>query len=119
VVHIGESTLQQRLDEFENTQSGTLTIEEFDEKAAEFEEQQHNLTKEIEFGVGEDLSGMLTCEHRGMESVQHFAHGMCRWLVKATELRHTHTKASAHHTRHHLLNPFFLWVSCLSFTRIP
>jgi transcription factor IIIB subunit 2 len=78
VVHVGESTLQQRLDEFEMTDAGLLTAEEFDASAKQLEAQQAALSEQVETGEGGDLTGTLTCEHRDVEGVHHFAHGMCR-----------------------------------------
>lgn len=78
VVHVGENTLQQRLDEFENTEAGMLTAEEFDVSAKQLEAQQAALSEQVESGEGGDPTGTLTCEHRDLETVQHFAHGMCR-----------------------------------------
>jgi transcription factor IIIB subunit 2 len=78
VVHVGENTLQQRLDEFENTEAGLLTAEEFDVSAKQLEAQQAALSEQVESGEGGDPTGTLTCEHRDVETVQHFAHGMCR-----------------------------------------
>ncbi|CAL9094241.1 unnamed protein product [Musa acuminata var. zebrina] len=69
VVHVCEATLTKRLIEFENTESGSLTIEEFlataDELNAESELDQ--LPK----------AGKVLCKHKDSE-VPHFAHGLCR-----------------------------------------
>lgn len=69
IVHICEATLTKRLIEFEETESGSLTIEEFNRKAVELEGQ-CNLVKKSE-------KGELLCEHRG-SGEPHFAHGLCK-----------------------------------------
>lgn len=68
IVHICEATLTKRLIEFEDTESGSLTIEEFTRKAEELEGL-GNLVKKAE-------KGDLLCEHRG-SGEPHFAHGLC------------------------------------------
>lgn len=75
VVHICEATLKKRLVEFEQTESGSLTAEEFDMKAKEIDLQ-------IRVGlVSPQIEGKGTttimCEHKDM-GVVHFAHGLCR-----------------------------------------
>ncbi|KAL9225076.1 hypothetical protein vseg_001042 [Gypsophila vaccaria] len=73
VVHICEATLTKRLIEFEETQSGSLTIEEFNQKAEELENSvsEHRIIKGTMSKEGE-----LLCEHKGSGS-PHFAHGLC------------------------------------------
>ncbi|KAG0621353.1 hypothetical protein M758_3G013100 [Ceratodon purpureus] len=75
VVHICEATLKKRLVEFEQTESGSLTAEEFDTKAKEIDVQ-------IRIGlVSPQIEGKGTseimCEHKDMGAV-HFQHGLCR-----------------------------------------
>mgnify|MGYP006131690415 CR=1 FL=1 len=99
VVHVGEATLRKRVTEFENTKAATLSVDEFDAKAKEFEKEQAALADAhrgrplaIANGGsnnsgGGSGSGMhliishatsLTCAHKDHESATHFAHGMCR-----------------------------------------
>ncbi|KAA8518293.1 hypothetical protein F0562_015824 [Nyssa sinensis] len=75
VVHICEATLTKRLIEFENTESGGLTIEEFNIKAEELE-QEYRSAKQP--NIGSRLSGTneLLCEHKGSGKAS-FAHGLC------------------------------------------
>ena len=40
VVHVGEATLRKRVTEFENTKAATLSVDEFDSRAKEFEKEQ-------------------------------------------------------------------------------
>ncbi|XP_011079122.1 transcription factor IIIB 60 kDa subunit [Sesamum indicum] len=74
VVHICEATLTKRLIEFENTESGGLTIEEFNTKAEELEKEER-LTKSLNTGKASGI-GELLCEHKGGGRVP-FAHGLC------------------------------------------
>ncbi|XP_008791772.1 transcription factor IIIB 90 kDa subunit isoform X2 [Phoenix dactylifera] len=68
VVHICEATLTKRLIEFENTESGCLTIEEFLTRADELSEESHSsqLPK----------AGEVMCKHK--DKASHFAHGLCK-----------------------------------------
>ncbi|VAI32769.1 unnamed protein product [Triticum turgidum subsp. durum] len=63
VVHVCEATLSKRLVEFENTDSGSLTIEDFLAKADE------ETVPKCSAKYGDVL-----CEHKGAE---HFSHGLC------------------------------------------
>ncbi|XP_048527733.1 transcription factor IIIB 90 kDa subunit-like [Triticum urartu] len=63
VVHVCEATLFKRLVEFENTDSGSLTIEDFLAKADE--ETVPNCPAKY---------GEVLCEHKGAE---YFSHGLC------------------------------------------
>lgn len=76
VVHVCEATLTKRLIEFENTESGSLTIEEFNIKADEFEKEER-LNKQS-FSTTSQASGKgeLLCEHKG-SGKSAFAHGLC------------------------------------------
>ncbi|KAK4431990.1 Transcription factor IIIB subunit [Sesamum alatum] len=74
VVHICEATLTKRLIEFENTESGGLTIEEFNTKAEELEKEER-LTKSLNTGKASGI-GELLCEHKGGGRAP-FAHGLC------------------------------------------
>ncbi|XP_019157496.1 PREDICTED: transcription factor IIIB 60 kDa subunit-like isoform X3 [Ipomoea nil] len=75
VVHVCEATLTKRLIEFENTDSGSLTIEEFNTRAVELEKEQRLMT--VQFPVSKE-SGIseLLCEHKG-SGIPPFAHGLC------------------------------------------
>ncbi|XP_057767334.1 uncharacterized protein LOC130987715 isoform X2 [Salvia miltiorrhiza] len=77
-VHICEATLTKRLIEFENTESGGLTIEEFEKKSEEL------AAMEEKFGVDESQmksrSGELLCRHKGEPQ---FAYGLCKDCYKA------------------------------------
>lgn len=75
VVHVCEATLTKRLIEFENTESGSLTIEEFIAKANELEGEQTRPQPTY----GSKISGIteVLCEHKD-RGVPHFAHGLCR-----------------------------------------
>ncbi|CAN1180364.1 Transcription factor IIIB 70 kDa subunit [Linum perenne] len=69
LVHVCEATLSKRLVEFENTESGSLTIEELNEKA---EELKGSPALQPSFG---SKTTELLCQHKG--SRQHFACGLC------------------------------------------
>ncbi|XP_062230804.1 uncharacterized protein LOC133928482 [Phragmites australis] len=68
VVHVCEATLTKRLIEFENTDSGSLTIEEFLAKADELS--QESVSK------NSPTSGEILCKHKD-KGAEHFAHGLC------------------------------------------
>ncbi|CAA2955958.1 transcription factor IIIB 60 kDa subunit [Olea europaea subsp. europaea] len=74
VVHICEATLTKRLIEFENTESGGLTIEEFNLKAEEL--QKEGLMKAPCSGSNTSETTELLCEHKGTGKPP-FAHGLC------------------------------------------
>ncbi|KAF5468074.1 hypothetical protein F2P56_012255 [Juglans regia] len=70
IVHICEVTLTKRLMEFENTDSGSLTVEELIKNASE--------VKACELSENRSLkSGEVLCEHKN-SGKPHFAHGLCR-----------------------------------------
>ncbi|GMH09099.1 hypothetical protein Nepgr_010939 [Nepenthes gracilis] len=75
IVHICEATLTKRLIEFENTDSGSLTIEELNQKAEELE-RNYGSNKHSNVGYNMSGKGELLCEHRG-SGVPYFAHGLC------------------------------------------
>ncbi|KZV27395.1 transcription factor IIIB 60 kDa subunit [Dorcoceras hygrometricum] len=75
VVHICEATLTKRLIEFENTESGCLTIEEFSMKAEELEKEER-LNKSLDNGLKSSGINELLCEHKGSKKPP-FAHGLC------------------------------------------
>ncbi|CAK9176036.1 unnamed protein product [Ilex paraguariensis] len=75
VVHICEATLAKRLIEFENTQSGSLTIEEFNKKAEEFEREERSI-KQPNIGLEAVGTSELLCGHKSGELP--FAHGLCK-----------------------------------------
>ncbi|XP_015886945.3 transcription factor IIIB 60 kDa subunit isoform X1 [Ziziphus jujuba] len=70
IVHICEVTLTKRLIEFENTDSGKLTIEELNKNALE-------LKKSTLSSSGFEKSGEILCEHKDSGQPP-FAHGLCR-----------------------------------------
>ncbi|KAF4354697.1 hypothetical protein G4B88_029541 [Cannabis sativa] len=71
IVHICEVTLRKRLIEFENTESGSLTIEELNNNAVELKKS--NLSP-----IGPHKSGELLCQHKESKEVPPpFAHGLC------------------------------------------
>ncbi|MBA0653335.1 hypothetical protein Goklo_020525 [Gossypium klotzschianum] len=73
VVHICEATLSKRLIEFENTDSGALTMEEFTEKEREL--RTSSLTeKQPNIGSKETSLDEVLCRHVGRKP---FAHGLC------------------------------------------
>ncbi|XP_016508011.1 transcription factor IIIB 60 kDa subunit isoform X3 [Nicotiana tabacum] len=75
VVHICETTLTKRLIEFENTESGSLTIEEFNTRAEELEKEE-KLAPQLSSGSkGSGIMEVL-CEHKGSVKLP-FAHGLC------------------------------------------
>ncbi|PKA66656.1 hypothetical protein AXF42_Ash003311 [Apostasia shenzhenica] len=69
VVHICEATLTKRLIEFENTDAGCLTIEEFIVRAAELDE--------VFESYQSPTPGQVLCQHKDTD-VPHFAHGLCK-----------------------------------------
>ncbi|KAM3699517.1 hypothetical protein ACJW31_05G031300 [Castanea mollissima] len=75
IVHICEMTLTKRLIEFENTDSGSLTIEELTKNAVELKESVPSV------GVSQK-SGEVLCEHKN-SGAPHFAHGLCRTCYDA------------------------------------
>ncbi|KAK4372345.1 hypothetical protein RND71_007729 [Anisodus tanguticus] len=75
VVHICEATLTKRLIEFENTESGSLTIDEFNTRAEELEKEERLALQLYSGSKGSGITEVL-CEHK--ESVKlPFAHGLC------------------------------------------
>ncbi|GAB2219280.1 hypothetical protein Droror1_Dr00006914 [Drosera rotundifolia] len=77
-VHVCEATLTKRLVEFENTDSGGLTIEELNEKAQEWESNYNNSACLVEPSEGE-----LLCVHKNeKDGKEHFAHGLCAACYK-------------------------------------
>ncbi|VFQ85995.1 unnamed protein product [Cuscuta campestris] len=75
VVHICEATLTKRLIEFENTDSGSLTIEEFNVRALELEKEQMFIAAQYPVSKESGMSELL-CEHKG-SGMPSFAHGLC------------------------------------------
>ncbi|EXC18103.1 Transcription factor IIIB 90 kDa subunit [Morus notabilis] len=70
IVHVCEVTLTKRLIEFENTDSGSLTIEELDNSAKE-------LKKSKLPSLGSQKSQELLCRHKDSGQPP-FAHGLCQ-----------------------------------------
>lgn len=79
IVHICEGTLTKRLIEFENTDSGCLTIEEFENKAKELEAEMQTIKVPALNTETKGIKGItdLLCEHKDMGST-HFKHGLCQ-----------------------------------------
>ncbi|KAL3623908.1 hypothetical protein CASFOL_032724 [Castilleja foliolosa] len=75
VVHVCEATLMRRLIEFENTESGGLTIEEFNTKADELEKEERLITSLNKGSIASGINELL-CEHKGSGKAP-FAHGLC------------------------------------------
>ncbi|KAL2464255.1 Cyclin/Brf1-like TBP-binding protein [Forsythia ovata] len=75
VVHICEATLTKRLIEFENTESGGLTIEEFNLKAEELQKEEGS-NKVPYNGLNASGGTELLCEHKSSGKPP-FAHGLC------------------------------------------
>ena len=73
-VHVGETTLEKRLNEFEETTTGSMTADEFEGHALELETKQR---LELE-GPSGDPGQELTCIHKDNPKVEHFALGLCR-----------------------------------------
>ncbi|XP_060196638.1 transcription factor IIIB 60 kDa subunit-like [Lycium barbarum] len=75
VVHICEATLTKRLIEFENTESGSLTIEEFYKRAEDLEKEERLAPQFYSGSKGSGITEVL-CEHKGSVELP-FAHGLC------------------------------------------
>ncbi|KAJ4841134.1 hypothetical protein Tsubulata_007659 [Turnera subulata] len=71
LVHVCEQTLTKRLVEFENTESGSLTIEELNAKAEEFKE---SVMEQSSIGSKAGRLDKMLCQHKGRSS---FAYGLC------------------------------------------
>ncbi|XP_057497784.1 uncharacterized protein LOC130782475 isoform X2 [Actinidia eriantha] len=76
IVHVCEATLTKRLIEFENTKSGSLTIEEFNKRAEELE-RECGTAKQPNNGFKACGMNELLCEHKGSGKAP-FAHGLCK-----------------------------------------
>ncbi|KAL1551422.1 transcription factor IIIB 90 kDa subunit-like [Salvia divinorum] len=88
-VHICEATLTKRLIEFESTDSGGLTIEEFEKKSEEFEVlekkigEEESQMKSLNTGQKASKSGELLCKHKSdPEPPTQFAYGLCKQCYK-------------------------------------
>ncbi|KAI3957389.1 hypothetical protein MKW98_003110 [Papaver atlanticum] len=77
VVHICEATLTKHLVEFENTESGSLTVEEFEMKAVEYEKQGSSM-QELNLTTKSRKAAKLLCEHKDSGESQ-----FALWLCKA------------------------------------
>ncbi|XP_042064416.1 transcription factor IIIB 60 kDa subunit-like [Salvia splendens] len=77
-VHICEATLTKRMIEFENTESGGLTIEEFEKKSKELAALANNVEDKFQM---KSRSGELLCSHKGDGKPQ-FAYGLCKDCYK-------------------------------------
>ncbi|MCD7472466.1 hypothetical protein HAX54_013713 [Datura stramonium] len=75
VVHICEATLTKRLIEFENTESGSLTIDEFNTRAEELEKEERLSLQLYSGSKGSGITEVL-CEHKKSVELP-FAHGLC------------------------------------------
>ncbi|XP_042464678.1 transcription factor IIIB 60 kDa subunit-like isoform X1 [Zingiber officinale] len=69
VVHICEATLTRRLLEFESTESGSLTMEEFLFRAEDVDGESPSIQL--------PKPGKLLCQHKETDA-PHFAHGLCK-----------------------------------------
>lgn len=78
VVHVCEATLTKRLIEFENTNSGSLTIEELNKKAQELDKEDH-LCKLSEANSQNSKTMEVLCKHKDRKP--HFA-GLCESCCK-------------------------------------
>ncbi|KAJ8752195.1 hypothetical protein K2173_003803 [Erythroxylum novogranatense] len=74
MVHVCEATLTKRLVEFENTESGSLTIEELNAKAEEFKDY---ATEQPNIGLNGTNSKGLLCQHKGTNKPP-FGFGLCK-----------------------------------------
>ncbi|XP_065852522.1 transcription factor IIIB 60 kDa subunit-like isoform X2 [Euphorbia lathyris] len=74
MVHVCEATLSKRLVEFENTESGSLTIEELNLKAEELKE---SSTDRADYVSKAPNSRELLCQHKGTSRIPH-AYGLCK-----------------------------------------
>ncbi|KAG6424288.1 hypothetical protein SASPL_114703 [Salvia splendens] len=77
-VHICEATLTKRMIEFENTESGGLTIEEFEKKSEELAALENNVEDKLQM---KSRNGELLCSHKGDGKPQ-FAYGLCKDCYK-------------------------------------
>ncbi|OIT28740.1 PREDICTED: transcription factor IIIB 60 kDa subunit-like [Nicotiana attenuata] len=75
VVHICEATLTKRLIEFENTESGSLTIDELNTRAQELEKEERLTLQLYSRSKGSGIAEVL-CEHKKSVELP-FAHGLC------------------------------------------
>ncbi|XP_075094912.1 uncharacterized protein LOC107770534 isoform X2 [Nicotiana tabacum] len=75
VVRICEATLTKRLIEFENTESGSLTIDEFNTRAEELEKEERLSVQLYSGSKGSGITEVL-CEHKKSVELP-FAHGLC------------------------------------------
>ncbi|XP_019244820.1 PREDICTED: transcription factor IIIB 60 kDa subunit-like isoform X2 [Nicotiana attenuata] len=75
VVRICEATLTKRLIEFENTESGSLTIDEFNTRAEELEKEERLTVQLYSASKGSGITEVL-CEHKKSVELP-FAHGLC------------------------------------------
>ncbi|XP_048225660.1 transcription factor IIIB 60 kDa subunit isoform X3 [Ricinus communis] len=74
LVHVCDATLSKRLVEFENTESGSLTIEEINAKAEELRE---SSTDQSNFVLKGSSSKELLCQHKGTSRIP-YAYGLCK-----------------------------------------
>ncbi|XP_050372269.1 transcription factor IIIB 70 kDa subunit [Argentina anserina] len=78
IVHVCDATLTKRLVEFENTESGSLTIEEFLVKAKELDElsKQPIIADKMDNTDGSPSEQKILCEHKDFEKP--YAYGLCQ-----------------------------------------
>ncbi|MFS8008149.1 putative transcription factor TFIIB, brf1, TBP-binding domain, cyclin, Cyclin-like superfamily [Helianthus anomalus] len=74
-VHICEATLTKRLVEFENTEAGSLTIEEFTQKAIRFEKEMQSCKQSANDLKMPEMTEVV-CEHKS--SVVQSGSGLCK-----------------------------------------
>ncbi|KAM5574869.1 transcription factor IIIB 70 kDa subunit-like [Rosa sericea] len=73
IAHVCDATLTKRLSEFENTDSGSLTIEEFHLKESELDELYEQPNRTVKMDSRDDI----LCEHK--DSGKPFALGLCKF----------------------------------------
>ena len=101
IVKVCETTLTKRLVEFENTESGSLTIEELYTMAKE-----HEKNDPIKIPNGElskSTSKDLLCEHKA-KGVPYFALGLCEACYK--DVSHFFLMQTFTYCEYSLLLPF-------------
>ncbi|KAL6124731.1 hypothetical protein ACLB2K_077242 [Fragaria x ananassa] len=96
IVHVCDATLIKWLVEFENTESGSLTIEEFLVKAKELDEinRQPIMADKMDNADGSLSEQRILCEHK--DSGKKFSHGLCQICYDDVDLRGVNPPAFQH-----------------------